>query len=474
VCREARDGACVMYKEEVRAERAGAGERINKQGEPEMRQEVKAAKVTCTEGTTTGQCKTGKCVSIDTDTVCTECGKAGEVPINGECKAYNDAATTKDAGAGCETGGDASEAVGNTAVVCGKCSSTTNNYFLFMGGCYDKTKSPGNKICTTASGGRCTTCKADSSYIFQNPAASPTLGSECILCWDTTGANEVVGVENCATCAAPSKAPGVATCSKCATGALYTPSEGATSCPATCPEGYFEHTATDGSLKTCQSCSAPKESLTPPAAGVLNCAKCTYNTKVICEKCGQDKYLKTDGETTSCVDAQDCGTGFFATTVEGIKKCFACGDTTNGVPNCAECTAPGEGKTKPTCTKCSTKYLKTAADGTTTCVEQGECTSDSFPVTNAQTGNKCISCGDETSGVPNCVKCTAPSSAGGKPTCSECGSGFKLEGGACVSASTNKSALSTGAIAGISVAAVVVVGGLVGFLCWWFVCRGKA
>ena len=40
--------------------------------------------------------------------------------------------------------------------------------------------------------------------------------------------------------------------------------------------------------------------------------------------------------------------------------------------------------------------------------------------------------------------------------------------------STNRSALSTGAIAGISVAAVAVVGGLVGFLCWWFLCRGKA
>ncbi|EFO64644.1 VSP, partial [Giardia lamblia P15] len=40
--------------------------------------------------------------------------------------------------------------------------------------------------------------------------------------------------------------------------------------------------------------------------------------------------------------------------------------------------------------------------------------------------------------------------------------------------STNKSGLSTGAIAGIAVAVIVVVGGLVGFLCWWFICRGKA
>ena len=34
--------------------------------------------------------------------------------------------------------------------------------------------------------------------------------------------------------------------------------------------------------------------------------------------------------------------------------------------------------------------------------------------------------------------------------------------------------LSSGAIAGISIAVIVVVSGLVGFLCWWFICRGKA
>ena len=95
MCREARDGACMEHAEEARAERAGTGERIDKQGEPEMRREVKAAQVTCTVGAESGQCKAGKCISIGEDNVCTDCAKAGEVPINGKCVAYiNDLVTT--------------------------------------------------------------------------------------------------------------------------------------------------------------------------------------------------------------------------------------------------------------------------------------------------------------------------------------------------------------------------------------------
>ncbi|ESU40919.1 Variant-specific surface protein, partial [Giardia duodenalis] len=126
-------------------------------------------------------------------------------------------------------------------------------------------------------------------------------------------------------------------------GFLHTPEGGETSCTDNCPDGYFGHTTTGSNLKTCQSCSAPKDGLNPAVTGIPGCTQCTY----------------------------------------------------------------------------------AAARAST-------------------------------------LKCTA------------CGSGYKLEGETCVSSSTNKSGLSTGAIAGISVAAVVVVGGLVGFLCWWFVCRGKA
>ena len=72
--------------------------------------------------------------------------------------------------------------------------------------------------------------------------------------------------------------------------------------------------------------------------------------------------------------------------------------------------------------------------------------------------------------------CTKSANINIATACDECSSGYTLDSQAntCASSSANRSALSTGAIAGISVAAVVVVGGLVGFLCWWFVCRGKA
>ena len=83
---------------------------------------------------------------------------------------------------------------------------------------------------------------------------------------------------------------------------------------------------------------------------------------------------------------------------------------------------------------------------------------------------KCSENSNGITGVPNCVSCKEPSGASGTVTC------YVTQTPTIDPAdpSVNKGGLSSGAIAGISVAAVVVVGGLVGFLCWWFICRGKA
>ncbi|ESU43409.1 Hypothetical protein GSB_153417, partial [Giardia duodenalis] len=105
---------------------------------------------------------------------------------------------------------------------------------------------------------------------------------------------------------------------------------------------------------------------------------------------------------------------------------------------CKTCTGEGAGQT---CTDCTTPGQKVQVDGKS-------CKAD-CPANSAANSQKVCVCSAEYRPVTGENRCEK-------------------------SASTNKSALSTGAIAGISVAAVVVVGGLVGFLCWWFVCRGKA
>ena len=399
--------------------------------------------------TSGNNCFAGQCDTVGGTEICMRC-QTGRVPINGVCAEAANNDKCKD------TNGST-----DADQTCKKCLLET---FMYKGGCYEIANSPGSIICSQkGAAGVCQTCNAANGY-FTNPEAANNVDS-CISCDDTTGvkvgsgdsAKTYKGVDGCKTCTISDSAT-TATCTECATGFLHTPSEGATSCVETCPEGYFGHTDSN-TKKTCQSCSTGASSLTPAVAGIADCTKCEHTTKLVCTKCGQDKYLKIDGETISCVDAQGCGIGFFMITVDGVRKCIKCGDSTNsGIADCAECTAPGEGKTKLACTKCTGKYLKTAADGTTTCVEQNECTSDSFPVENTSTGNKCVSCGDAQGaadtaggiwkGVTGCAKCTKPATANSPATCSECASGFNLEGETCVSSGANRSTLSTGAIAG--------------------------
>ena len=344
------------------------------------------------------------------------CDTIGETEICTRCEAthvpINGKCVLASGAANCKAAAG-SEAGDQT---CGKCLSTI---FMYKGGCYEGSNALGQIICETigSEAGKCQTCNAANDY-FTNPDAANNVDS-CISCGDAAGVT--IGNSNTKTY------KGVDGCAKCNPPGQITESTGAQTAAATCTE------------------------------------------------CATDLYLKTEASgATSCVANNECTGGFFPmtdTADSNKKKCLACNDNSNGVVGCEKCTAPDKGKTKPTCTECTDKYLKTV-DGTTMCVAKDACKDDYFPEEDNTNGNKCVSCGDETNGVPNCAKCSPPSSTGQKPACSDCGSGYKLEGGACVSAGGVN--LSTGAIAGISVAAVVVVGGLVGFLCWWFICRGKA
>ncbi|ESU40304.1 Variant-specific surface protein [Giardia duodenalis] len=391
---------------------------------------VGALAVACS-GSAQANCVDNECATVRATVVCMNC-QAGHVPVDGNCvaKATNDDDITA---AGCtkSDGGTADQ-------TCGKCGA---NYFLFQGGCYKVGKEPGSLVCTDALGSNTDkpgVCKACAEGYFRNTQAdSDSTQDSCKACQDA----------NCATC---QDASAIGKCTKCA-------------------EGYFVGAA-NSDPGACVSCG---DAVTGSNGfrGVDGCAKCTKpddsSSPATCTECNTN-YLKTESAgATSCVTADKCGEGFFATTVGSVKKCVSCSDNSNGVVGCEKCTAPGEGKNKPTCTKCTGEnYLKTAADGTTTC--ETTCPEGYFGHTATGGLKTCQSCATEATlnpavtGIPGCTQCTYAAARANTLKCTACGFGYKLEGGACVSSSTNKSGLSTGVIAGIAAAIIAVVGGLVG------------
>ena len=265
-------------------------------------------------GTTKDNCATDMCDTIGETEICTRCA-ATYVPINGQCVAANGVQDK------CKAADDSA-----SNQVCGKCLSTT---FMYKGGCYDSTVPPGNVICSEAgsTAGQCETC-ADG--YFKNSGASPTSDS-CSECDPT-----------CLTCSAT----------------------GESGCTA-CTEGTHVLGVAGNGPGKCVSCGDASGSTWK---GVANCAKCdkpvNENTPAVCTECTGDLYLKTVGSTTSCVT--DCGEGFFATTVSGVKKCVSCSDTGNGgIENCAKCSltaSPARAGAAVTCTECTSNKLSPLGD----------------------------------------------------------------------------------------------------------------
>ncbi|ESU40692.1 Variant-specific surface protein, partial [Giardia duodenalis] len=225
---------------------------------------------------------------------------------------------------------------------------------------------------------------------FQTHAASPTLGSECILCSDATGANGVTGVANCNKC-------------------THTGTAGAATCSA-CQEGYF---LDSGACKVC-----------------TGCATCETAADR-CTSCPEGKYLK--GNTC----AENCGGNtYYPDPVS--RKCIPCGAAANegGIEACATCEYDST-KGKPKCLTCtSSKIVKTEADGTTSCIESSTCpangqSGDYFLSDTLTSGSKkCIACSDtatdtenKNQGIAGCKTCTKADSAT-QATCSACLDGY--------------------------------------------------
>ncbi|ESU44703.1 Variant-specific surface protein [Giardia duodenalis] len=378
---------------------------------------------TCTTGTGSTKCAENMCnVWIGGQKYCSQCAEAGEAPIDGICKAK-----------------------GSNTCDSKVCTACTDGYFLYMGGCYKIGGTVGLLICsdTTPSdlantAGKCTAC---ATGYFNNPAQTAADKPPCIACNQTDPAiDNSMGVANCATCTAPKQA-GAATCK-------------------TCMEGFFG----DASCTQCTD---------------TNCAKCAQAGSAQCTECkatGNEIYLKKEGAsaTGTCVAKADCSGANFPTVEKSTGKsiCTPCSDAANGgIDGCTTCAfSQVSGKSTLTCSVCTPATKKPnkegtgcfvcSVDGCSNCSKDGICETCSDGKKVSPGGSSC---------VPNCPDNSTEKETG---TCL-CNEGYSPKDGNCELASTGPN-LSTGAIAGISVAAVVVVGGLVGFLCWWFVCRGKA
>ncbi|ESU41229.1 Variant-specific surface protein, partial [Giardia duodenalis] len=381
---------------------------------------LQIVQATCTEQTAdqpaTTECKTNMCNVLIGGTeaankYCSQCAKAAEAPINGVCKAISSDAS----GCALKSPND------------GTCTQCGNGYFLYKGGCYGTGDTTGQKLCTTAATeGVCTV--AATGY-FAVPGAAKT-DQSVAACGDATtgvtigGNKKYVGVDGCTKCTKPgeiaeatSLTTAAATCTEC-TGTkivktVTASGKSVTSCiePAECKDGFFVDTAANPNK--CTACTDQ------------HCLTCSAAEANKCSVCAEGYFVgAATGSEGPCVKCDATGSSGFA-----------------GVAGCAKCTRPNT----------------SGASGTATC---DECEAGKKP---SEDKTKCNPCADT-----NCSFCDE------KGACQKCSEGYTLEGGKCTSSSANRSGLSTGAIAGISVAAVVVVGGLVGFLCWWFICRGKA
>ncbi|EFO61529.1 VSP [Giardia lamblia P15] len=201
--------------------------------------------------------------------------------------------------------------------------------------------------------------------------------------------------------------------------------------------------STIGETLYCSQCNNNDQApLNGNCAVNTRAAFCATITSGACTKCNEGYFLKDGGcyQTDRQPGKQVCGTA-------GQGVCTKCA---NGLPadngdcsgkKCHESCSTCNGIDEASCLICATGYYK----------ENG---SDS-------TAGPCKRCSER---IPSCKQCTSPSA----------GSVICLESEAGTGGNVNKSGLSTGAIAGIAVAVIIVVGGLVGFLCWWFLCRGKA
>ncbi|ESU39037.1 Variant-specific surface protein [Giardia duodenalis] len=347
------------------------------------------------------------------------------------------------------------------------------------------------------------------------PVANPDgNGNTCVLCSDSTKG----GIDHCAECSLlTSKAKSstvLITCTKCSDNALSPVGD---ACLRKCPAGSYETTTAPDNTRVCTPCHS-------------SCASCNNDpSQNSCTSCYPGFVLDhTNGPLGMCIPectgkyAENCANGQCTAKIGSSKYCSRC--KTGFVPvdgicvsvasrgrETTICTPKGDG----TCESCKDTYFlqsggcyqSTAYPGKTLCekASNGKCTKcinlqtpekdgscplcaagcDLCDKSNTKTcsacfpgyylsGTKCTKCdtsNESITGVKDCVSCDPPDSNQGSVTCYVTQEPTVNP----TDPSVNKggTSLSTGAIAGISIVIILIIGGLAGFLCWWFLCHKK-
>ncbi|ESU40509.1 Variant-specific surface protein [Giardia duodenalis] len=393
VCREARDGACVRYVEEVRAGRAGAGEARNSR-----------AVCTPTSGGSAGTCEQCE-ATIGGTAYCSKCNEPNTyAPVDGVCVAVD---TEPGKNALCTAHSDGA---------CTECGSTS---FLYKGGCYQPGDGkPGQSLCVLAAGGVCT--EAATGY-FVPPGAANT-DQSVVACDDeagvAVGGSTYKGIANCQECAAPDAAPSaradkVAVCTRCANPKYLKDSECVADASA-CGTGYAAKEDSENGNR-CIKCDDAA------SGGIADCAQCTATASptrsgaplVTCSQCSTKKVQPNK---KGCIDTCpansseasgvcECASGYAPDTAgTGCTQ-----DTTPQctIPGCKACDNPA--KDNEVCTACATGYYLTP---TSQCIDQCSRLGNYY----GAAGNKCKECT-----VANCETCDA------QGQCQTCSTGFYLD-----------------------------------------------
>ena len=446
---------------------------------------------TCKACNTIAECTT---CSFDKTTGKPQCTACGQKMVKTEL----DGTTTCVDAAGCATDNvDGSHFLNDGSTKCILCSDTNEGDANNQGtlGCKTCKKNGANKptcsacldgyfgtatcaacgdncaTCTQTGNNQCTKCKPGFFMKGNGPG-------ECLPCDNAQG-----GIDGCAEC---DNNTGSLKCTKCKPNRKPAGNTGDLTCTEkTCEDetacggtsGACDAIVIDANGKEHHYCSYCGEANKFPINGVCvsNANGNTGCTNNVCKSCTQGYFLYMGGcySTTNAPGNYMCKTAAngVCTAVSENNKYFIVPEAANAQQSVLACSNPlgtlvdPQGTAKAYvgvygCSQCKAP-TQLEAPGMTAAI----CTACDNSKKPNRDGSGCVTCSDT-----NCKSCVMDN------ICEECNSGFSLDssGASCVSSGTNRSGLSTGAIAGISVAVVAVVGGLVGFLCWWFVCRGKA